>query len=229
MTKAPPQLEKSWQIALEDEWDKPYLTYLSAFIAEERKITSVYPPKSEVFQAFEKTPFNDVKVVIIGQDPYHGEGQAHGLSFSVKPGIALPPSLKNIFKELQEDIGIKTPTHGCLTSWAAQGVLMLNAVLTVRSGQAGSHRGKGWELFTDSVVQKLVQRKDPVIFLLWGRDAQEKCRSIFSYGGSQHAIFISPHPSPFSAHSGFFGSRPFSKINNLLTTQGKKTINWSIE
>ncbi len=225
----PPQLEKTWQEKLKNEWQKPYLLDLGAFLAAERKSASVYPPSAEVFQAFNETPFDQVQVVIIGQDPYHGQNQAHGLSFSVKQGIKQPPSLKNIFKELQDDLGLAPPNHGCLSTWARQGVLMLNSVLTVRSGQPRSHHGKGWEAFTDTVVDLLVARKDPVIFLLWGKDAGEKCRKILSQNHHSHFVLTSPHPSPYSAHSGFFGSRPFSKINDLLKKQGKKEISWRIE
>lgn len=218
------QMHESWKKVLHEEWTKPYLKELSAFVTAERKQGPVFPPPLEVFQAFEKTPYEKVNVVIIGQDPYHGPGQAHGLSFSVKKEIKMPPSLKNIFKELEADLGIKPPSHGCLQAWAEQGILLLNNVLTVTQGNAGSHKGKGWEQFTDKVVEALVKRADPVIFVLWGKDAQEKCKSV----KAPHHVLVAPHPSPFSAHSGFFGSRPFSKINQLLTTQGKDPINWSI-
>ena len=225
----PPQIEKSWQKALSEEWEKPYLINLAAFLGAERKNTTIYPPPADVFQAFNETPFDQTNVVIIGQDPYHGPKQAHGLSFSVKQGIPLPPSLKNIFKELKEDLNLPLPPHGCLSSWAKQGVLMLNTTLTVRDGEPRSHFGKGWELFTDSVVEQLVKRKDSVIFVLWGKDAGEKCRSVLGKYSHSHFILTSPHPSPFSAHTGFFGSRPFSKINDLLKRQGKKEIDWRIE
>lgn len=218
-------MEESWKEILKDQWSQPYLKNLSAFVSKERGEFKIYPPKDEVFAAFEKTPFAQVKVVIVGQDPYHGPGQAHGLSFSVKKGIKMPPSLKNIFKELKADLGIDEPSHGCLEGWAKQGVLLLNNVLTVRDGQAASHQGKGWEQFTNEVVKVLIQRKDPLIFLLWGRPAQEKCKLA---NGTIHHVLTSPHPSPLSAHGGFFGSRPFSKINDLLKKQGKDPINWSM-
>jgi uracil-DNA glycosylase len=223
----PPQMEESWKEALKEEWSQPYLQKLVAFLALERKNYPIYPSPQEVFQAFNVTPFEKTQVVIIGQDPYHGPGQAHGLSFSVKPGIPFPPSLKNIFKELSEDIDLPPPSHGCLLHWAKQGVLLLNNVLTVRQGEPRSHARQGWEQFTDNVVKVLAARKDPLIFLLWGKDAQEKCNYSLS-GASHHFILKSPHPSPFSAHSGFFGSRPFSKINDLLKRQGKNPIDWRI-
>lgn len=224
----PPQIEKSWQLALRSEWEKPYLDALANFLKEERHSFPVYPPNKDVFQAFNETPFEKTQVVIIGQDPYHGPGQAHGLSFSVKQGVRFPPSLKNIFKELKDDLGICEPAHGCLSAWAKQGVLMLNAVLTVREGEPRSHQGRGWEQFTDCVVATLAQREDPVIFLLWGKDAAEKCRIALSQNQKNHFILTSPHPSPFSAHTGFFGSRPFSKINELLKRQGKDPIDWRV-
>lgn len=225
----PPQLEKSWQEVLKDEWSKPYLADLASFIAKERGEGDVYPAKKDVFNAFEKTPYDKVKVVIIGQDPYHGEGQAHGLSFSVRPGIKFPPSLKNIFKELQDDLGIQAPAHGTLESWANQGVLMLNAVLTVKANQPRSHHGQGWEIFTDRVVATLAARKDPVIFVLWGRDAREKCKIIGEKEKTHHFFLETTHPSPYSVHSGFFGCRHFSKINELLKKQGKTPIDWEIK
>lgn len=228
MSCPPPQLEASWKEALQEEWTKPYLLNLASFIAQERAQGPVYPQPQEVFTAFNATPFDEVKVVIIGQDPYHGQGQAHGLSFSVKPGVALPPSLKNIFKELKEDVGISDPPHGCLISWAKQGVLMLNAVLTVRAHSPGSHAGKGWEHFTDEVVLRLCLREDPVIFVLWGKSAQEKCRHFLEKTHAHHFVLMAPHPSPYSANSGFFGCRHFSKINDLLKRQGKEPIDWTV-
>lgn len=221
----PPQLEKSWQEILKEEWQKPYLAKLAQFISRERaSATAIYPPKLEVFSAFEYSPYDQTHVVIIGQDPYHGKGQAHGLSFSVKEGVRMPPSLRNIFKELHDDLGIAPPPHGCLSSWARQGVLMLNAVLTVRENQPFSHANHGWEQFTDNVVATLSRRKDPVIFVLWGKAAQDKGKAIASH----HFILSSPHPSPYSANNGFFGSRPFSKINDLLKRQGKAPIAWEV-
>ncbi len=224
----PPQLEESWREPLREEWDKPYLKELAHFLANERKATRVYPEKKEVFSAFEKTRFHRVKVVIIGQDPYHGPGQAHGLSFSVKPGIKFPPSLRNIFKELEEDLGLPPPEHGCLNSWAEQGVLMLNATLTVREGQPQSHAGKGWELFTDSVVQALARRGDPLIFVLWGKSALAKCEAALSSSNATHTVLKAPHPSPYSASSGFFGSKPFSKINAKLVELNREPIDWRL-
>jgi len=210
--KPPPQLEKSWAEALQGEWEKAYLNELVKFIATERAAYPVYPPKLEVFNAFNHTP------------PYHGPGQAHGLSFSVPENVTQPPSLKNIFKELKDDLGIDPPSHGNLEKWAEQGVLMLNSVLTVRARQPRSHYGKGWEQFTNAVVAALNARQDPVIFVLWGRAAQEKCSSL----NERHYVLTAPHPSPYSAHSGFFGCCHFSKINEQLTKQGKQPINWSL-
>src|ERR1700733_3454343 len=225
----PPQLEQSWKEALKEEWTKEYLHALITFLAKERVgPIPVYPPKEEVFNAFNHTPFDKVKVVIIGQDPYHGPGQAHGLSFSVPDNMKQPPSLKNIFKELQDDLGILPPQHGCLTAWTKQGVLMLNAVLTVRAHTPRSHYGKGWKEFTDGVVARLSQREDPVIFVLWGKTAQEKCRHIIEQTKKRHFVLMAPHPSPYSVHSGFFGCRHFSKINELLKKQEKEPINWII-
>lgn len=222
-TLPPPQLEKSWKEALKDEWQKPYLHQLAQFVAQERASgVSVYPDQKNVFNAFNHTPYDQVKVVIVGQDPYHGPNQAHGLSFSVPQEIKCPPSLKNIFKELKEDLGIEPPKHGCLSSWAQQGVLMLNAVLTVREHSPGSHAKKGWEQFTDAVVGSLNVRKDPVIFVLWGKTAQDKCQHILPH----HFVLTAPHPSPYSAHSGFFGCKHFSKINELLKKQEKDPIDW---
>lgn len=221
----PPQLDKSWADALKEEWNKPYMDTLVGFIANERATTNpVYPPKMQVFNAFNHTPFDKVKVVIIGQDPYHGPGQAHGMSFSVLPGVSQPPSLKNIFKELKQDLGIEPPDHGNLEGWAQQGVLMLNAILTVRAHQPRSHHGKGWEQFTDAVVARLSARKDPLIFVLWGKSAQEKCRHLAPH----HSVLVAAHPSPYSANNGFFGCQHFSKINELLTKQGKQPINWEL-
>lgn len=223
--KPPPQLDSTWAQALKNEWEKPYLDTLARFIAQERSSgVEVYPPKMEVFNAFNHTPFDQVKVVIMGQDPYHGPNQAHGLSFSVCKQIPQPPSLKNIFKELHDDLGIAPPEHGNLERWAKQGVLMLNTILTVRAREPRSHHGKGWETFTDAVVAQLNKRDDPLIFVLWGKAAQEKCRSLASH----HAVLTSPHPSPYSAYSGFFGCRHFSKINEVLKKQGKQPINWSL-
>lgn len=224
-------LKDGWKKVLHDELNTPYMKALTAFVENERTLgLPVYPQKELVFSAFEKTPYEDVKVVIMGQDPYHGPGQAHGLSFSVPRGIKLPPSLKNIFKELASDLNVSTPEHGCLEKWSEQGVLLLNATLTVREGEPLSHYKQGWERFTDAVLAKLCQRSDPVIFVLWGKSAQEKKPSIarWSPSGHQHIVLSAPHPSPFSARTGFFGCRHFSKINSLLIEQGKSPIDWQI-
>lgn len=224
----PPQLKNSWKEVLQEEWEQPYLKKLADFLQSERTKEAVYPPKSQVFSALEQTPFEKVQVVIVGQDPYHGPGQAHGLSFSVPQGITPPPSLKNIFRELHEDLQIKVPSHGNLEKWAKQGILLLNSVLTVRSNQPRSHHGEGWEYFTDAIIKKLVEREDPIIFVLWGRDAQLKCRLILG-NPKNHFLLEAPHPSPFSAYSGFFGCRHFSKIQEMLKKQGKALIDWSID
>lgn len=226
MSLPPPQLEESWKNALQGEWSKPYMAELAAFLAKERASgIPIYPAKQDVFNAFQYAPYEQVKVVIIGQDPYHGPEQAHGLSFSVRPHIPAPPSLKNIFKELQADLGLSL-SNGYLAGWASQGVLMLNNVLTVRAHEPRSHAGKGWEQFTDAVVAKLCERKDPVIFVLWGKDAQEKCRNALAGAQTRHYILTAAHPSPYSASNGFFGCRHFSKINDLLKRQGKELIDW---
>lgn len=221
----PKQLEASWAKVLKDEWSKPYMRTLANFIAQERCEHDVYPAQENVFAALNATPYETTQVVIIGQDPYHGDRQAHGLSFSVPKGVRLPPSLKNIFKEIKSDLGISMGGEGCLTNWAAQGVLMLNTTLTVRAKAPGSHRKKGWEQFTDRVVEVLCARKERVIFVLWGRAAQEKCAHIV---GDRAHVLSSPHPSPYSAYSGFFGSCHFSKINDLLKREGREPINWAV-
>lgn len=218
-------LQNDWQNWLDEEFAKPYYLQLKQFLMEEYHSRRIYPDKYDIFNALHLTPYSQTKVVILGQDPYHGPGQAHGLSFSVKPGVPQPPSLKNIFKELQNDLGHPIPNHGSLQRWAEQGVLLLNTVLTVREGQPNSHKGKGWERFTDQVIQVLNQRKEPIIFLLWGKHAQEKKEWITS---SHHVMIESAHPSPFSAHRGFFGSRPFSRANQLLKRVGSTEIDWFI-
>lgn len=232
-TISPFELEPSWKQVLEKELSAPYMLQLAAFVEKERKgNVPIYPPKELVFNAFLKTPFDPVKVVIIGQDPYHGPGQAHGLSFSVPKGVPQPPSLQNIFKELQTDLGIDPPEHGCLTRWANQGVMLLNATLTVRQAEPMSHHNKGWERFTDAVVHALCKRDTPVIFVLWGKNAQEKCRFIEDPAIQQldeakrHHVLIAAHPSPFSARNGFFGCRHFSKINEILIARGASPIDW---
>lgn len=224
---SPPQLTSDWREILKEEWEKPYLQELAKFVAKERQEYTIYPPQNLVFNALNHTPFNEVKVVIVGQDPYHGPNQAHGLSFSVPSGISLPPSLQNIFKELQEDLGVPyPPPHGCLDQWAKQGVLLLNAVLTVRAGEAASHQNKGWELFTDVIIRKLFERHDPVVFLLWGRFAQDKCKNVPKQ--THHFVLTAPHPSPFSAYTGFFGCKHFSQTNEILIRLNKTPIRWQL-
>ena len=225
MTAINPKIEESWKILLSDEFNKNYFTELKQFLLEEKKQHTIYPRGSDIFNAFNFTPFEKIKVVILGQDPYHGNRQAHGLSFSVPNGVKKPPSLKNIFKELAEDLQIPIPETGNLTSWAKQGVLLLNATLTVRSKKAGSHQKKGWEKFTDAIIQKISTEKEGVIFLLWGRFAQDKVKLIDK---NKHQILTAPHPSPFSAYSGFFGCKHFSKTNTILKEQGLIEINWTI-
>lgn len=221
-----PQLEESWKEALTEEFGQPYFAELKAFLVEEKKKgLTIYPPGKEIFNAFNYTPFKEVKVVVIGQDPYHGIGQAHGLSFSVKKSINPPPSLKNIFKEIQNDLGIAPPNHGELTAWAKQGVLLLNATLTVRAKQPGSHQKKGWENFTDSVIKTLSDKKEKLVFLLWGRFAQAKAELIDT---QKHTVLKAAHPSPYSASNGFFGCRHFSKTNAVLTQHGLTPIDWSL-
>ncbi|WP_432714714.1 uracil-DNA glycosylase [Pedobacter sp.] len=220
-------LEPSWLNVLEKEFDKDYMKSLKVFLKEERENHhEIYPENKNIFNAFQHTPFDKVKVVILGQDPYHGPGQAHGLSFSVQKGVKLPPSLKNIYKELSTDIeGFKTPLNGNLTEWADQGVLLLNATLTVRAKEPGSHQGKGWEIFTDTVMAELSQRKQGIVFLLWGKYAQNKSLLI---DDSRHTILKAPHPSPFSAYQGFLGCRHFSRTNLKLAENGLSPINWQI-
>lgn len=222
-------IEKSWHDSLKEEINKPYIFDLKKFLETERmKGEKIFPPENEVFNAFKQTPYDQVKVVLMGQDPYHGEGQAHGLCFSVQKGTPLPPSLKNIYKEMEQDLGIPPANHGCLLNWSKQGVLMLNATLTVRKGEPKSHYGKGWEIFTDSVIRKLCQRKDPLVFILWGKSAKEKCENILNTMDHPHAILTSAHPSPYSA-TNFFGCRHFSKTNELLKKWKKSPINWSLD
>lgn len=222
-------MEASWLKQLGPEFEKPYMKQLEGFLADEiASGAAVYPPYELVFNAFCQTPVENVKVVIIGQDPYHGPGQAHGLSFSVPKGVPIPPSLQNIFKEIKEDLGIEPPSHGCLLDWAKQGVFLLNATLTVRSGEPKSHYGRGWEVFADKVVQILCERKEPICFLLWGKSALEKFQHIDSCSASSHLALKSPHPSPLSAHAGFFGCRHFSKANEFLEKSGRGPIDWKI-
>jgi len=218
-------IPESWLPALGAEQDKPYYRELYRFVGEERRKYPVYPPGNDVFNALRYTPYEQVRVMIIGQDPYHEEGQAHGLAFSVRPGVPPPPSLLNIFKELNADVGFRIPNHGCLIPWAEQGVLLLNAVLTVRAHQANSHQGKGWETFTDTVLQAVNQKQTPVVFLLWGSYAQRKAELI---DGNRHIILKAPHPSPLSASRGFFGCRHFSRANSALKTAGLPMIDWQL-
>lgn len=219
-------LKNDWADYLQDEFSKEYYVRLREILKEEYKTQTIYPEMHDIFNALHFTPFHQVKVVILGQDPYHGPNQAHGLSFSVQRGIALPPSLRNIYNELQNDIGITPPNHGCLTNWAKQGVLLLNAVLTVRAGEAHSHQRIGWEKFTNEVIQTLNEKNTPIVYILWGRAAQLKEKLIDT---SKHHIIKSVHPSPLSAYRGFFGSKPFSKANELLSASGQDVIDWSLD
>lgn len=229
-TFVPFELESSWHKVLQDELLQPYVIELATFIEKEYATSPspIYPPKDLIFNALYQTPFDRVKVVIVGQDPYHGPGQAHGLSFSVPMGIKPPPSLQNIFKELKSDLNLFIPNNGCLIPWAQQGILLLNATLTVRKGDPLSHHGIGWERFTDAIIRKLQQKEDSLIFVLWGKSAQDKGRFLRESKNSRHFILTAAHPSPYSANNGFFGCRHFSKINELLIQQGKQPINWQI-
>ncbi len=214
-----------WQARLQDELEKPYYLALRSFLRTEYSKNIIYPPMHDIYNALHFTAFADVKVVILGQDPYHGPGQAHGLSFSVQPGVKQPPSLRNIFKELASDIGCPAPNHGYLKDWAEQGILLLNTTLTVRKGAAASHFNQGWEKFTDQVISSLNQKEQPIVYILWGRHAQSKEKLIDT---TKHKIIKSAHPSPLSAHNGFFGSKPFSKANDLLIEAGQPPIDWQV-
>lgn len=218
-------LRNDWAEFLDAEFEKPYYKTLRRFLIEEYGTRTVYPDMYDIFNALHFTELKNTKACILGQDPYHGPGQAHGLSFSVKPGVPQPPSLRNILKELQHDIGCQLPDHGCLIPWAQQGVLLLNTVLTVRRGQANSHQNKGWEQFTDKVIHVLNAQKNPVVFILWGRHAQAKRHMI---DATRHHVITSPHPSPLSAHRGFFGSKPFSRTNEFLQSRGRAPIEWTL-
>ncbi len=220
-----PQIDESWKEVLKDEFEKPYFPLLKKFLLEEKQRHVIYPQGPQIFSAFNLTPFEKVSVVLLGQDPYHGPGQAHGLCFSVPRGIAPPPSLINIFKELKSDLGIPFPGHGNLTGWARQGVLLLNATLTVRANQAGSHQKKGWETFTDKVIETLSMKRKKLVFLLWGNYAQQKSALIDS---GKHLILKSVHPSPLAASRGFFGCRHFSRTNEYLEKNGKEPIDWNL-
>ncbi|MCD6564318.1 MAG: uracil-DNA glycosylase [Bacteroidales bacterium] len=217
------RIEQSWKTRLQNEFEKEYFINLTNFVKKEYKIHTIYPPGRLIFNAFDKCPFENVRVVILGQDPYHGPGQAHGLCFSVQDGVAFPPSLSNIYKEIQNDLGISLPDSGNLERWAEQGVLLLNATLTVRAGQAGSHQNKGWELFTDEIVRLVANEKSNVVFILWGSYAQRKGETI---DRTKHLVLESPHPSPLSASRGFFGNKHFSKANDYLEKHGMKPVEW---
>lgn len=230
MTALSANVPESWQAALGGELRQPYFAALEAFLASERAAHQIFPPPEKVFRALELTPFDDVKVVILGQDPYHDDGQAHGLAFSVMPGVKPPPSLVNIFKELEADLGIPRPATGFLEPWACQGVLLLNTVLTVRAHAAASHQKKGWETFTDVAIRAVAQRSQPAVFVLWGAHAQKKARLIEETQrpakAGPHVVLQSAHPSPLSARNGFIGSRPFSRINAALKKMGQTPIDW---
>ena len=221
-----PAINGDWLEALKGEFGKEYYKKLFAKVTEEYRTYRIFPPADDVFNAFHLTPLKDVKVVIFGQDPYHGENQAHGLCFSVKPSVEIPPSLVNIYKELHDDLGCSIPTHGYLEKWAKQGVLLLNTVLTVRAHQANSHRGIGWEEFTDAAIKVLNAEDRPIVFILWGRPAQMK-KSMLN--NPKHLILETPHPSPLSSYRGFFGSRPFSQTNCFLEANGVEPIDWQID
>ena len=220
-----PKIEESWKMVLKEEFQKLYFETLKTFLVEEKKSHTIYPSGANIFAAFEHTPFESVEVVILGQDPYHGVGQAHGLSFSVQDDVPHPPSLQNIFKELKDDLGCNIPKSGNLTAWAKQGVFLLNTVLTVRASEANSHRNQGWENFTDAVIKTLSTQKEHLVFILWGSPAGAKASLI---DGKKHLILHAPHPSPLSSYRGFFGSKPFSKSNDYLVAKGKKPIDWCL-
>ena len=218
-------MKTDWNPLLRDQFDEPYWNELQSFVRDERSRHTVYPPHDEVFAALHLTPHADVKVLLLGQDPYHGPGQAHGLCFSVRPGVEIPPSLVNIFAELESEVGCARPAHGNLDHWARQGVLLLNTTLTVRARQAASHQRKGWETFTDRVIEVVNDKPEPVVFVLWGSAARKKKALVDT---SRHTVIESPHPSPLSAHRGFFGSKPFSRANAALVEAGREPIDWCL-
>lgn len=225
-TNVSPNIHESWKNALADEFQKPYFHALKSFLQAEKKGGyKIFPPGKFIFNAFDSTPFDKVKVVILGQDPYHGPGQAHGLCFSVQKGVPTPPSLKNIYKELESDVGFTNPGHGYLQKWSDQGVLLLNAILTVRAHQAASHRNKGWENFTDAAIHKLNQEREGLVFILWGGFAKKKASMI---DPNKHLILKSVHPSPLSAYNGFFGCKHFSQVNAYLSSRSQEQIDWSL-
>jgi len=225
MVSVNPQIDNSWKDMLEDEFNASYFQQLKLFLQSEKQNYTIYPPGNLIFNAFNTTPFDKVKVVIIGQDPYHGPGQAHGLCFSVPKGIKPPPSLVNIFKEIKSDLGLPVPNHGNLQRWAEQGVLLLNATLTVRASTAGSHQRKGWEQFTDAAIQKLSEKRNKLVFMLWGNYAQQKQKLIDT---QKHLVLTSAHPSPLSAHNGFFNCKHFSTANQYLEKHGQQPIDWRV-
>ncbi|PPA69704.1 uracil-DNA glycosylase [Jeotgalibacillus proteolyticus] len=219
-------LENDWQPLLKEEFSKPYYQNLREFLKEEYAEKTIFPEMNSIYQALHNTPFSKVKVVILGQDPYHGKGQAQGLSFSVQPGVKIPPSLRNIFKELSEDTGASIPQSGNLEKWSRQGVLLLNTVLTVQEGKANSHQNKGWETLTNEIIRLLGEREQPTVFILWGKPAASK-RSLINE--DNHCVIVSPHPSPFAARKGFFGSRPFTRANSFLKENGIEEVDWTLE
>lgn len=218
-------MKTDWNPILRRQFEEPYWKDLQQFVYDERSRYQVFPPHEEVFSALHLTPYQDVKVLVLGQDPYHGEGQAHGLCFSVRPGVAVPPSLQNIYRELEADLGVVAPDHGSLEAWARQGVLLLNATLTVRAHKAASHQGHGWETFTDEVIHAVNKLSERVVFVLWGAAARKKKSFVDT---SRHVIIESPHPSPLSAHRGFLGSRPFSRVNAALADAGREPVDWQL-
>ena len=226
MTEIKPKIEHGWKEVLQPQFEAPYFAALKDFLISEEKKYTVYPPGSKMFEAFNRTPFDKVKVVIIGQDPYHNPGQAHGLCFSVPRGVDIPPSLRNIYKEINSDLGIAIPKHGNLEKWADNGVLLLNATLSVRAHQAGSHQRRGWETFTDAAIKAVAGKKENVVFMLWGNYAKNKAALIDT---SKHLVLTSVHPSPLSASRGFFGCRHFSKANNYLVSKGIEPVNWEVD